>query len=79
MILSFVQPYVSLSEGWKRRWARVLLAGSVILPVCVLFELSKMRADSQALIGVPASPRRLGVTPLTLEEAVQPDMPRVAP
>jgi len=39
MILSFVQPYVSLSEGWKRRWAWVLLAGSVILPVCVLFEL----------------------------------------
>jgi hypothetical protein len=39
MILSFVQPYVSLSEEWKRRWAWVLLVGSVILPVCVLFEL----------------------------------------
>jgi hypothetical protein len=39
MILSFFQPYVSLSESWKRRWAWVLLAGSVILPVCVLFEL----------------------------------------
>jgi hypothetical protein len=39
MILSLVQPYVSLSEQWKRRWAWVLLAGSVILPVCVLFEL----------------------------------------
>ncbi len=39
MILSFVQPYVSLSEEWKRRWAWVLLAGSVLLPVCVLFEL----------------------------------------
>jgi hypothetical protein len=39
MILSFFQPYVSLSEAWKRRCAWVLLAGSVILPVCVLFEL----------------------------------------
>lgn len=39
MILSFFQPYVSLSDVWKRRWAWVLLAGSVILPVCVLFEL----------------------------------------
>jgi hypothetical protein len=39
MILAFVQPYVSLSEEWKRRWALLLLAGSVILPVCVLFEL----------------------------------------
>lgn len=39
MILSFFQPYVRFSDVWKRRWARVLLAGSVILPVCVLFEL----------------------------------------
>lgn len=39
MILSFFQPYVRFSEKWKRRWAWVLLAGSVILPVCVLFEL----------------------------------------
>jgi hypothetical protein len=39
MILSFFQPYVSWSELWKRRWAWMLLVGSVILPVCVLFEL----------------------------------------
>jgi hypothetical protein len=39
MLLSFVQPYVFLSEHWKRRWVRVLLAGSVILPVFVLLEL----------------------------------------
>jgi hypothetical protein len=39
MILSFFQPYVGLSDAWKRRWAWLLLAGSVILPVCVLFEL----------------------------------------
>ena len=39
MILAFFQPYVSLREDWKRRWAWVLLAGSLLLPVCVLFEL----------------------------------------
>jgi hypothetical protein len=39
MILSFFQPYVRFSNRWMRRWAWVLLAGSVILPVCVLFEL----------------------------------------
>ena len=39
ILLSFVQPYVYLSEGWKRRWVMVLLAGSVILPVFVLLEL----------------------------------------
>ena len=39
MLLSFVQPYVFLSEEWKRRWVKVMLAGSIILPVCVLLEL----------------------------------------
>jgi hypothetical protein len=39
MIMAFFQPYVNLSERWRRRWASTLLAGSVILPVCVLFEL----------------------------------------
>lgn len=39
MLLSFVQPYVFLSEKWKRRWVKVLLGGSVILPVFVLLEL----------------------------------------
>jgi hypothetical protein len=39
MLLSFVQPYVFLSERWKRIWIMVLLAGSVILPVFVLLEL----------------------------------------
>src|ERR1700730_17653382 len=39
ILLSFVQPYVFLSERWKRIWVRVLLAGSVILPVFVLLEL----------------------------------------
>ena len=39
MLLSFVQPFVFLSEKWKRRWVKVLLGGSVILPVFVLLEL----------------------------------------
>jgi hypothetical protein len=39
MLLAFFQPYVNLGEAWKRRWALVLLLGSVLLPVCVLLEL----------------------------------------
>jgi hypothetical protein len=39
MILAFFQPYVNLSEKWKLRWVVVLLAGSALLPVCVLLEL----------------------------------------
>jgi hypothetical protein len=39
MLLAFFQPYVSLRETWKSRWAYVLILGSVILPVCVLMEL----------------------------------------
>jgi hypothetical protein len=45
MLLSFVQPYVYLSERWKRRWVTLLLAGSVILPVFVLLEIN---------VGLPA-------------------------
>ncbi|MGH9492361.1 MAG: hypothetical protein ACRD2K_02565 [Terriglobales bacterium] len=39
VLMAFLQPYVMLSERWKERWAAVLLAGSVILPVFVLAEL----------------------------------------
>jgi hypothetical protein len=39
ILLSFVQPYVFLGESWKRRWAILLLAGSLILPAFVLLEL----------------------------------------
>jgi hypothetical protein len=39
ILVSFVQPYIFLNETWKRRWVKVLLAGSVILPVFVLLEL----------------------------------------
>ncbi len=39
MLLAFVQPYVFLSERWRRRWVVVLLIGSVILPVFVFLEI----------------------------------------
>ncbi len=39
ILLAFFQPYVDLREIWKRRWAFVLLLGSLVLPVCVLLEL----------------------------------------
>ena len=39
MLLAFFQPYVSLRNSWKRRWAWVLLFGSLLLPVFVLLEL----------------------------------------
>jgi hypothetical protein len=39
MLLAFFQPYVQLREVWKRRWAVVLLFGSLLLPVCVLLEM----------------------------------------
>lgn len=39
VLLAFFQPYVNLRETWRRRWALVLLLGSVLLPVCVLLEL----------------------------------------
>jgi hypothetical protein len=39
ILLAFFQPYVFLSEQWKRIWVALLLAGSVILPVFVLLEL----------------------------------------
>ncbi|HET8923699.1 MAG TPA: hypothetical protein VFN26_11980 [Candidatus Acidoferrum sp.] len=39
MMMAFFQPYVALREAWRRRWAVVLLLGSLLLPVCVLLEL----------------------------------------
>jgi hypothetical protein len=39
MMLAFFQPFVNLSERWKRRWAAILLLGSLMLPVCVFLEL----------------------------------------
>nr|MDP9264399.1 hypothetical protein [Acidobacteriota bacterium] len=39
MLMAFLQPFVMLSERWRRRWAVVLLTGSVVLPVFVLAEL----------------------------------------
>jgi hypothetical protein len=39
ILLSFIQPYVFLSDEWKQFWVKLLLGGSVILPVFVLLEL----------------------------------------
>jgi hypothetical protein len=39
ILLAFFQPYVFLSEKWRRIWAVVLLIGSLALPVFVLLEL----------------------------------------
>jgi hypothetical protein len=39
MMLAFFQPYVRLRAMWKRRWALVLLLGSLLLPMCVLLEI----------------------------------------
>jgi hypothetical protein len=39
MLLGFFQPYVGLTQRWKRRWAGVLLVGSALLPICVLLEV----------------------------------------
>jgi len=39
ILLAFIQPYVFLSERWRRRWTVALLAGSAILPVFVQAEL----------------------------------------
>jgi len=39
ILLAFFQPYVFLSEKWRRIWVVVLLLGSLALPVFVLLEL----------------------------------------
>jgi len=39
ILLAFFQPYVFLSEQWRRIWAVALLIGSLALPVFVLLEL----------------------------------------
>lgn len=39
VMMAFFQPYVRLRASWKRRWAGILLLGSLLLPVCVLLEL----------------------------------------
>src|SRR5580704_11733503 len=39
ILLAFFQPYVFLSEKWRRIWVIVLLLGSLALPVFVLLEL----------------------------------------
>ena len=38
-LLAFLQPYIFLTERWKQRWARVLLLGSLLLPIFVQLEI----------------------------------------
>ena len=40
ILLAFFQPYVLLSDRWKRVWVVVLLLGSLVLPLFVLLELT---------------------------------------
>jgi len=39
LLLAFIQPYIFLSQKWHRRWIKVMVAASVVLPVSVLLEL----------------------------------------
>ena len=39
ILLSFIQPFVFLGSRWKRFWVKLLLAGSIILPVFVRLEM----------------------------------------
>jgi len=39
MLLAFFQPYVFLSERWRRIWVWTMLLGSLVLPFFVLMEL----------------------------------------
>jgi len=39
ILLAFIQENVFLAERWKRRWAIVMLTGSMLLPAFVLLEL----------------------------------------
>ncbi len=39
ILLAFIQPFVFFSSRWKRFWVKLLLAGSIILPVFVLAEM----------------------------------------
>lgn len=39
LLLAFVQPYLFLSEDWRRRWAILMIVGAIGLPVAVLLEL----------------------------------------
>lgn len=39
ILMAFFQPYVQLRGAWKRRWAGILLFGSLLLPACVHLEM----------------------------------------
>lgn len=48
LVLALVQPFVRLQPDWKRRWARILVAASFLLPVCILLEFRFGRAAGAA-------------------------------
>lgn len=39
LIAALVQPFVMLSDTWKKRWAVLMVAGSFALPIFILLEL----------------------------------------
>lgn len=39
LLLAFIQPYIFLSAPWRRRWVKLFISFSVILPIAVLSEL----------------------------------------
>jgi len=39
VLLALVQPFVFLSESWKKRWAVIMVVGSAVLPLSILLEL----------------------------------------
>ncbi len=39
ILLALIQPFVFLTEAWRRIWVRTLVFGSILLPVCVLLEV----------------------------------------
>ena len=39
LLLAFIQPYVYLSAPWRRRWVKLFISFSVILPIAVFSEL----------------------------------------
>jgi hypothetical protein len=39
LFLAFIQPYVYLNNGWRKRWVKVLITGAIALPVLFLLEI----------------------------------------
>lgn len=39
LLLAFIQPYIFLSARWRKRWVKLFIVASAILPIAVLSEL----------------------------------------